>query len=214
MPAQLKGLVQSLSLEERARDVHRANPQETAHFWISLSACRQADDGLEGTACTMSQMSSVSLRMWSAPLPPQIVIAWEIAGHNRSSGESFCVGLFFLLHKRLISWICWNTDVLQTWFLHFTSTPKFCQNQPSCSKCFDFCQQNPFQQNMVLSKFAQEDFVLSLVSAAQLWKWDRKKELAANSHLPGNSQDVNPSTLKPPEWHYPFNDPVKIPISI
>lgn len=100
MPAQLKGLVQSLSLEERDNDVHRANPQETAHFWISL---RQADDGLEGTACTTSLTSPVSLRMWSAPLPPQIVITWEIAGHNRSSGGSFCVGLFFLLHKRLIS---------------------------------------------------------------------------------------------------------------
>jgi len=31
-----------------------------------------------------------------------------------------------------------------------------------------FCQQNPFQQSMVLSKRSQEDFVLSLVSVAQL----------------------------------------------
>lgn len=77
-------------------------------------------------------------------------------------------------------------------------------NQASCFKCFDFCQQNPFQQNMVLSKHPQEDFMLSLVSVAQLlsqWKWDRKKKFSANLQLPGNCQDANPSTLKPPEWY-------------
>lgn len=48
--------------------------------------------------------------------------------------------IFFLLRKRWKSWICWNTDVLKTLVLHFLSTPNFCQNQPSCSKCFEFCQ--------------------------------------------------------------------------
>lgn len=134
----------------------------------------------------------------------------DSTSHQKQCGILLCTRKKKKQHKRWEFWICWDTDVLQTWFLPFPSTPKFWQNQPSCFKCFDFCQQNPFQQNMVLSKHPQEDFVLSLVSVAQLWKWDRKKELAANLQLPGNCQDANPSTLKPLEWHYSLNDPVKI----
>lgn len=83
--------------------------------------------------------------------------------HRKQHG-TFCIYLFFfLLRKRWKCWICWNTGVLQTLFLHFPSTPKFCQNQLSCSKYFYFCQQNPSQQNTVLSKRSQEGFMSSLV---------------------------------------------------
>lgn len=85
-----------------------------------------------------------------------------------------------------------------------SSIPKFCQNQSSCSKCFDFCQQNQFQQNMVLPKCPQADFMFNLVSVAQLSKWDRRKELAADLELPGNSQDENPSGSKVPWVTLPF----------
>lgn len=156
-------------------------------------------------------LSSVSLRMGSAPLSPEIVKTEETEDHIRSSVGSFCVSE----KKKKSTQKMWILNTLWHWcFANLISLLSFhiqiLTNQASCFKCFDFYQHNPFQQNMVLSKHPQEDFMLSLISVAQLWKWDRKKEFAANLQLPGNCQDANSSTLKPLEWYYSLNDTVKV----